>query len=126
MKTILVVDDRPDIRYSTARVLAGAGYDVRETATGREALRLAWLANLVVLDVALPDMDGFAVCRRLKADATTANIPVVQKTAVYRDDDHRRRGMASGASEYLVEPVAPEVLLDAVRRLLSETARSVS
>jgi DNA-binding response OmpR family regulator len=119
MKTILVVDDRPDARYATSRVLATAGYDVRETATGRDALRLAWLADLIVLDVALPDVDGFQVCRQLKAEATTAHIPVLYKTAVYRDEEHRRRGLASGGSEYLVDPVDPTVLLDTVRGLLA-------
>jgi CheY-like chemotaxis protein len=65
MNTILVVDDRPDTRYATTRVLAGAGFDVRETATGRDALRLARTApDLIVLDIALTDIDGFEVCRR--------------------------------------------------------------
>ena len=119
MKTILVVDDRPDTRYATTRVLAGAGYDVRETATGRDALRLArTLPDLIVLDVALLDIDGFEVCRRLKSDATTRGIPVIQKTAVYKDSDHRRQGLAAGADEYLVDPVDPSVLVATVKRLL--------
>ena len=73
MNTILVVDDRPDARYALVRTLTGAGYDVRETATGRDALRLARLfPDLIVLDIALQDMDGFEVCRRLKMDAVTS------------------------------------------------------
>ncbi|MGH7340101.1 MAG: response regulator, partial [Candidatus Rokuibacteriota bacterium] len=102
LRTILVVDDRPEARYSTVRTLSAAGYDVRETATGRDALRLARMSpDLIVLDVALPDMDGFEVCRRLKRDALTGAIPVVHKTAVYGDDEHRNRGLAAGAAEYL-------------------------
>jgi CheY-like chemotaxis protein len=119
MKTILVVDDRPEARYATVRTLSAAGYDVRETATGRDALRLARLSpDLIVLDVALPDIDGFEVCRRLKSDMLTVTIPVVHKTAVYGDDEHRHRGLAAGAAEYLAEPVEPEHLLATVDRLL--------
>ena len=119
MNTILVVDDRPDTRYATTRVLAGAGFDVRETATGRDALRLARTApDLIVLDIALTDIDGFEVCRRLKSDVATRAIPVIQKTSVYRDDDHRRQGLAAGADEYLIDPIEPQVLIETVRRFL--------
>ena len=119
MHTILVVDDRPDTRYATTRVLAAAGFDVRETATGRDALRLARTSpDLIVLDIALTDIDGFEVCRRLKGDTATRGIPVIQKTSVYKDAEHRARGLAAGADEYLVDPVEPEVLLQTVRRLL--------
>jgi CheY-like chemotaxis protein len=119
MNTVLVVDDRPDSRYATTRVLASAGFDVRETATGRDALRLARSSpDVIVLDVALTDIDGFEVCRRLKDDATTRAIPVIHKTGVYRDPEHRRLGLAAGADVYLVDPVDPEVLVDTVRRLL--------
>lgn len=125
MKTILVVDDRPEARYATVRTLSAAGYDVRETATGRDALRLARLSpDLIVLDVALPDMDGFEVCRLLKSDARTGPIPVVHKTAVYGDDEHRRRGFAAGAEEYLADPVEPEILLGTVARLLKRSSSS--
>ena len=120
MRKILVVDDRPDSRYATTRVLAGAGYDVRETATGRDALRLARTApDLIVLDISLTDIDGFEVCRRLKEDVVTRGIPVIQKTSVYKDPDHRRQGLAAGADEYLIDPVDPDVLVETVRRFLS-------
>jgi two-component system NtrC family sensor kinase len=119
MNTILVVDDRPDSRYATTRVLASAGFDVRETATGRDALRLARTSpDLILLDVALTDIDGFEVVRRLKSDAATRSIPVVHKTSVYRDPDHRRQGLAAGADEYLIDPIEPEVLIETVRRFL--------
>ena len=122
MKTILVVDDRPEARYATVRTLSAAGYDVRETATGRDALRLARLfPDLIVLDVMLPDMDGFEVCRLLKGDARTGPIPIVHKTAVYDDDEHRRRGLAAGAEAYLADPIEPELLLGTVERLLKRS-----
>ncbi len=119
MKTILVVDDRPEARYVTARILESAGYDVRETGSGQEALRLARLVpDLIVLDVALPDIDGFEVCRRLKQDHTTAAIPVIHKTAVYLDPGHRQRALAVGAREYLTEPLDRQRLLGTVKQLL--------
>jgi two-component system NtrC family sensor kinase len=120
MNTILVVDDRPDARYALVRTLTGAGFDVRETATGRDALRLARMfPDLIVLDIALQDMDGFEVCRRLKMDSVTSGIPIVHKTAVFRDEEHRRRGLQAGADEYLTEPIEPQALVDTVKRLLS-------
>lgn len=126
MKTILVVDDRPEARYATVRILAAAGYDVRETATGRDALRLARLSpDLIVLDIALPDMDGFEVCRRLKGDALTEQIPVLHKTSVY-GDEHRALGLAAGAAEYLAEPVEPTVLLSTIDRLLNASPSPTS
>jgi len=119
MSTVLVVDDRPDTRYTMVRTLTAAGFDVRETATGRDALRLArFHPDAIVLD----DMDGLEVCRRLKADTVTTRIPVVHKTAVFRDDEHRRRGFAAGADDYLVEPIEPEALVAAVRRVLGDGA----
>jgi len=90
VNTILVVDDRPAASYSMARPLAAAGFDVRETATGRDALRLARLhVDAIVLDIVLPDMDGFDVLRRLKADPETSDIPVILKTAASFDDGQR-------------------------------------
>lgn len=120
MNTILVVDDRPDARYALVRTLTGAGYDVRETATGRDALRLARMfPDLIVLDIALQDIDGFEVCRRLKMDEVTSGIPVVHKTAIFRDEEHRRRGFDAGADEYLTEPIEPRTLVETVKRLLA-------
>ena len=90
MNTVLVVDDRPDARESMTRPLAAAGFDVRETATGRDALRLARLqVDAILLDLVLPDMDGFDVLRALKADPATGDIPVILKTAAYLEDGHR-------------------------------------
>src|SRR5262245_65583860 len=95
MSTILVVDDRPDARYALVRVLTSAGFDVRETATGRDALRLARSApDLIVLDIALQDMDGFEVCRRLKAEGDSSAIPVVNNTEVFVDAMQTKLGLA--------------------------------
>ena len=119
--TVLVVDDRPDARYSMGHPLATAGFDVRETATGRDALRLARLqVHAIVLDLVLPDMNGYEVLRKMKDDPATHNIPVIMKTAVHVDDGHREVALGAGASEYLAEPFDPETFVAAVRRVLDD------
>jgi CheY-like chemotaxis protein len=127
MNTVLVVDDRPDARYSMARPLVAAGFDVRETATGRDALRLARLQiDVIVLDIVLLDMDGYEVLRRLKADPVTRDIPVILRTAIALEDGHRQRGLDAGAADYFAEPFDPQALIAAVRRVLGEGTSSVS
>jgi CheY-like chemotaxis protein len=127
VNTFLVVDDRPDARYSMARPLAAAGFDVRETATGRDALRLARLqTEAIALDIVLQDMDGYDVLRRLKADPVTASIPVIVKTAILLEDAHRQRSLDAGAVEHFAEPFDTQALVATVRRVLGEGASSVS
>ena len=120
MNTVLVVDDRPDARESMTRPLAAAGFDVRETATGRDALRLARLqVDAILLDLVLPDMDGFDVLRALKADPATGAIPVILKTAAHVEDRHRELGLEAGAVAYFAEPFDRQSLVAVVRRLLT-------
>jgi len=127
VNTILVVDDRPGARHSMARPLAAAGFDVRETATGRDALRLARLhVDAIVLDIVLPDMDGFDVLRRLKTDPATRNIPVILKTAAAFDDGQRELGLEAGAAAYFADPFHPQALVPVVRGVLGRGASSVS
>ena len=80
---ILVVDDNPPTRYSTSRVLRNEGFAVLEAGTGQEALQLATAESLdlIVLDVNLPDMDGFEVCRRLRASGLHSRTPVIHLSA---------------------------------------------
>ena len=122
MATILVVDDRPDHRYTLTHALKRAGFEVRETTSGRDALELcpALRPDAVVLDIVLPDIDGFEVVRRLKSDTATAHIPVLHKTAVYKNAEHREKSLEAGADDYLSEPFEPETLIAAVRRLLTQ------
>jgi CheY-like chemotaxis protein len=118
---ILVVDDDLVQRYVTTRWLIAAGYDIREAATGLDALRLAgWKPDLIVLDLHLPDIDGFEVTQRLKAHKATAGIPIVHKTAVYRDPADRERGLRCGASAYFDASEDPREILGAIKRLLEE------
>ena len=116
---ILHVDDTDAQRYALSRVLRHAGFDVLEARTGRQALDLATqLPDLVILDVNLPDIDGFAVCKQIKANEATARIPVLHLSATMVSTEARVAGLDGGADAYLVQPVQHEELLATVRALL--------
>ena len=117
--TILVVDDNPATCYATARTLRAAGFRTQEAGTGVEALRCAKGAvSAVVLDVDLPDMDGFDVCRALRADLATAALPVIHLSAAFVQDRDRVTGLNAGADAYLVHPAEPAVLIATLQALI--------
>jgi serine phosphatase RsbU (regulator of sigma subunit)/DNA-binding response OmpR family regulator len=115
---LLLVDDDEAKRYVLATWLRRAGHTVTEVGTGAEALAAAPDADLVVLDVNLPDMSGFDVCRQIKTDPRTAAIPVIQVSATAVDVADRAHGLTQGADAYLVEPAEPEELLATVTAAL--------
>jgi signal transduction histidine kinase len=117
---ILVVDDTDSSRYRTVRVLRRAGFDVIEASSGAETLRVVreCLPRLVVLDVNLPDEDGWEVCRRIKSDPSTASVLVLQLSASYVTEADTVRALEGGADGCLTEPVEPPVLVATVRALL--------
>src|SRR5262245_577149 len=117
--TVLVVDDVADARDLASTVLSLGGYSVIEAASGAEALRRVEDGpDLVVLDVHLPDMDGFEVCRRIKENPTSATMPVVQVSAVFSRTEHRVRGLTGGADAYLTKPFEPDLLVATVNALM--------
>ena len=84
--TILTVDDNEALRYSLARSLREAGYKVTEAANGEDAIALASKnPDLITLDINLPDMSGFDVCRRLKTDTRTSHIPILHISSTFVD-----------------------------------------
>ena len=117
--SILLVDDDPAKRYTILRTLNRAGFDVREAQSGTEALQLISLnPDLVILDVKLPDIDGFEVCRRIKSDPATAAIPVLHISSTFVDIEAKVHGLDSGADGYLTSVAEPMELLATVRALL--------
>ena len=121
-ETILVVDDEKDIRDLVSFNLEKNGYRTSCVASGEEALVKArtHLPDLIVLDLMLPGVDGFDVCRRLKSDAATARIPVLMLTARSEEADVVA-GLELGADDYVTKPFSPRVLLARVRTLLRKT-----
>lgn len=117
--TILLVDDTDAQRYALGRVLRAGGYQVAEASSGREALeKVAACPDLVLLDVGLPDMDGYEVCRMIKSDPVTRSIPVLQMSASYISSRHRVMGLEGGADGYLTPPLDGPELLANVKAML--------
>lgn len=102
---ILIADDNKLIRDLLVRFIETEGYQTLIATNGSEALRLARreLPDLILLDVTMPDLDGFAVCRHLKEDHRTALIPITIVT-VLDDAEHRRLGIEAGADDFLTKP----------------------
>jgi len=115
---LLLVDDDEAKRYVLATWLRRAGHTVTEVGTGEEALSRVTAAELVLLDVNLPDMSGFEVCRLIKSDPRTAAIPVIQVSATAVAVADRAHGLTQGADAYLVEPTEPAELLATVTAAL--------
>ncbi len=116
---ILVVDDNPVKRYTITRTLEQAGFSVTEAETGAEGLRLAAQKICVaVLDVKLPDINGFELCRRIKSNPETAHVLVLHLSAHNTSGPDLARGLEEGADAYLAVPVESAVLVATVRALL--------
>ncbi|OQW30021.1 MAG: hypothetical protein A4E19_10700 [Nitrospira sp. SG-bin1] len=119
-RTILIVDDNPAALYVKSRLLSRQGYRVIETNNGREALAMAAAErpDLILLDVNLPDIDGFDVCRQLKTQPETQFIKILQTSAARIGAPDRLRGLEVGADAYLIEPAEEEELIGTVEALL--------
>jgi DNA-binding response OmpR family regulator len=122
---IIVVEDDPDIAELVGRYLEKAGYAAERITSGRDALAaiVARPPDLVVLDLMLPHMDGLDVCRTLRANAKTADVPIVMLTA-RGDESERIVGLELGADDYLAKPFSPNELVARVRALLRRATRA--
>ncbi len=117
---ILNVNDNPASRYLVSKMLRNAGFRVVEAVGGDEALVRIYeepQPDIVVLDVRMPKIDGFEVCRRIKSDSHTERIKVLHSSATYVTADKRVEGLEAGADGYLAQPFEPEELIATVRSL---------
>src|SRR5476649_1164579 len=123
---ILIVEDDPDIAELVARYLDKAGFITERAASGREALQAitARPPELLVLDLMLPHVDGLEVCRLVRANETTAAIPIIMLTA-RAEESERIIGLELGADDYLPKPFSPNELVARVRALLRRAHRGI-
>ena len=120
---ILAVDDSPTVLEMITAILESGGYTVLTAADGAEALETARAEqpDLILLDVMLPKLDGYRVCRLLKFDQNYRDIPIIMLTAK-AEDQAMATGIRTGADQYLTKPVEPETLLAAVAAELAEAS----
>jgi signal transduction histidine kinase len=117
---VLVVDDLEQGRYVNVRTLRNAGFRTVEAATGLDAVAIAAAErpDVVLLDIHLPDIDGFEVCRLLRENASLSSVAIVQTSATFEGTEHRVRALEGGADTFLADPVEPSVLVATVRAML--------
>lgn len=117
--TVLVVDDNPVTCYATSRSLRAAGFRTLEAGTGQSALDLSLgEISAVVLDVHLPDIGGFEVCRRIRERSATRSLPIVHLSAAFVADTDKVAGLDAGADAYLTHPAEPAMLVATIQALV--------
>jgi two-component system alkaline phosphatase synthesis response regulator PhoP len=124
---ILVVEDDPDIAHLLSHTLSRGGFTVEMVANGAEAVQAVRRTrpDLLLLDLMLPGLDGLEVCRALRADPSTAAMPIIMLTA-RADESDRIVGLELGADDYITKPFSPNEVLARVRALLRRTHRGDS
>jgi two-component system, OmpR family, alkaline phosphatase synthesis response regulator PhoP len=122
---ILIADDNPQGVELLEAYLGDTGYDVRTADDGEETLRLIreWKPDLVLLDVMMPRISGFEVCKRLRADAATRNVAVIMVTALDQSSD-MERAVEAGTDDFLTKPINKTELVLRVRNLLQSRNRA--
>lgn len=121
MAKILIAEDERDIRDLITFTLRFAGHEVIPTSNGEEALQRSKveLPDLVLMDVRMPRMTGYEACEKLKADATTQDIPVVFLSAKGQESEVNA-GLAAGAEEYILKPFSPDQLTERIASILEK------
>ncbi len=120
MGRILVVDDEPDLLRLLEKILGRRGYDVITSSSGKECLERVKIErpDLILLDVMMPDMDGWTVCKALKADPETRDIPVIVLTVLTSEDSIERGFKFTGCDAHLEKPIIREKLFGTIEDLL--------
>lgn len=116
---VLLIEDNEQNRYLVTFLLEGSGYRVTSAATGPDGIDLARAGafDLIVLDIQLPAMDGYAVAAALKADARTCGVPIVAVTSHAMVGD-REKALASGAQGYIEKPIDPDTFVGEIERFI--------
>ena len=119
-KRVLIVEDEESLLKLETILLTVKGFEVIGAFTGKMAIDKIGVEafDLVLLDIMLPDIDGFEVCRRIRKDPRTAAVPIIMLTSKKAQEDHDR-GVLCGANAYLVKPFKSAMIVDEINRLLS-------
>ncbi|MFB0526247.1 MAG: response regulator transcription factor, partial [bacterium] len=119
---ILFVDDDPDIVRLVKETLLDEGFDFVSAEDGKGGIREAKTSrpDLIILDMQLPDIDGFEVCRRLKADEQCKDIPIIMLTGKFKKTSDKVDGLEGGADDYVLKPFEIDELLARIRAVLRE------
>jgi chemosensory pili system protein ChpA (sensor histidine kinase/response regulator) len=118
---IVVVDDSPSVRETIAFILESEGYEVHRAVNGREGIEIIRSIHprVVLLDAMMPEMDGFDVCRRIRADAALTDIHVVMLTTMGMEAD-RERAVEAGVNHFLTKPFDADEVLQLLEGLFSD------
>ena len=118
-KKVLIVDDELNITISVEFLMRREGFDVSVAKDGEEGLSMirSWMPDLVLLDVMMPKMDGFEVCRTVRADASLSGVRIVMLTAKGREAEVEK-GLSLGADAYIPKPFSTSELVSRVKSLL--------
>ena len=114
---VLLVDDRPENLIALEGLLEDMGLDILKATSGNEALRLSLKYDfaIVLLDVRMPDMDGFETAELMRANPKTSRLPIIFITAAMKDSGHQFKGYEAGAFDYLLKPIEPTMLRSKIR-----------
>jgi CheY-like chemotaxis protein len=126
-KTLLIVDDTPE-NITLLSGLLKSHYRIKAATSGEKALTIAArepVPDLVLLDVMMPEMDGYEVCKRLRGDSLTMHIPVIFVSG-HNTPQERERGSAAGAQAFITKPVSPDQLLQVITQLLAPSGAGES
>jgi len=124
---ILIAEDTEDSRVLLEMILLAQGYDVLSGINGVEALQLARATppDLIISDILMPEMDGFELCRQLKADPELKHIPFIFYTATYTEQQDQELAMALGAARFIIKPVEPLKLMEIIHQVLEQSNTEV-
>src|SRR3990172_4543028 len=119
---IMLVDDEPEFTFILKKILEKEGFDVVETHSGKECLERVKVEKpgLILLDIMMPEMDGWEVCRRIKEDKGLKSLPIMMLTIKFQQDFKLKSFQYAGCDGYITKPINKEKLLKAVRWVLGE------
>ncbi len=119
-KKILIVEDDSDLVYVLQRLMGLLGHDTIAAKTGKEAVKMAAsdLPDLIILDIMIPEMDGFEVSRKIRENLATQGIPIIAVTALTAFKD-KQKCFQSGCNEYIPKPLIPTKLASSVEKMLN-------